>query len=316
MNNFFDNQRIFQLIWRRKFHFIVIGVVAIILSAIFSGPAFIQPKFKSTARVYPTSNVAIFSEESESEQLVEVINSKDIKLQMLEAFNLDEVYGISKEEQQYLTYMFDIYNTNVKIRKTKYETVEIEVLDYDPVRASNMCDSLIHFYNEKVGDMHSLKHIELVELTDKFIKKKSKELDSIANVLQQLRNETGIISYSQLERITEGYMAALSENRGGTSGAQIIKKQLDDLKKYGDDIIVLERKFNNYTQMIDSLTTVKEIQLLEAEKDITYSHIVEYPVPADKKSYPVRWLIVAFSTVSAVFLALLVFLVLDYRKKE
>jgi uncharacterized protein involved in exopolysaccharide biosynthesis len=315
MNNFFDNQRIFQLIWRRKFHFIVIGVVAIILSAIFSGPAFIQPKFKSTARVYPTSNVAIFSEESESEQLVEVINSKDIKLQMFEAFNLDEVYGISKEEPQYLTYMFDIYNTNVKIRKTKYETVEIEVLDYDPVRASNMCDSLIHFYNEKVGEMHSLKHIEVFELTDKYIKKKSKELDSIANVLQQLRNETGIISYSQLERITEGYMAALSENRGGTSGAQIIKKQLDDLKRYGDDIIVLERKFNKYTQMIDSLATIKEVQLLEAEKDITYSHIVEYPVPADKKSYPVRWLIVAFSTVSAIFLALLVFLVLDYRKK-
>jgi len=44
--------------------------------------------------------------------------------------------------------------------------------------------------------------------------------------------------------------------------------------------------------------------------------VVEYPVPADKKSYPVRWLIVAFSAFSAVFVALLVFLVLDYRKKD
>jgi len=43
---------------------------------------------------------------------------------------------------------------------------------------------------------------------------------------------------------------------------------------------------------------------------------VEYPFPADKKSYPVRWIIVAFSTISAVFLALLVFLVLDYRKND
>lgn len=316
MNNFFDNQRILQLIWRRKFHFIVVGAVAIILSAVFSGPTFIQPRFKSTARVYPTNNVAIFSEESKAEQLLEVINSRDIKLRMIDAFNLDEVYGIDKENPQYFTNMLEIYSTNVKISKTKFETVEIEVLDPDPERASNMCDSLIRFYNEKVGKMHSLKHLEVVELTDKYINDKSKELDSVSSMLQHLRNETGIVSVSQLERITEGYMAALSANKGGTSDTKKIKQQLDYLENYGDDIFVLERKFKKYNRTIDSLRTVKEVQLLEARKDITYSHIVEYPIPADKKSYPVRWLIVVFSAVSAVFLALLVFLVLDYRKKE
>jgi uncharacterized protein involved in exopolysaccharide biosynthesis len=58
------------------------------------------------------------------------------------------------------------------------------------------------------------------------------------------------------------------------------------------------------------------VYLSEYEKDITYAHIVEHPFPADKKSYPVRWLIVTLSTFSAVFLALLVFLVLDYRKND
>jgi len=314
MNNFFDNQRILDLIWRRKFHFIVVGVIAIVLAAIFSSPTFITPKYKSTARIYPTNNVAVFSEESETEQLLEVINSSDIKLRMFDAFNLDQVYGISKETPQYYTYMFDTYNTNVNISKTKFETVQIEVLDIDPVRASAMCDSLIRFYNEKVSQMHSLKHLEIVDLTDKYINFKSKDLDSVSNQLQQLRNETGIISVSQLERITEGYMTALAENKGGTSDTKTIKQQLDYLKDYGNEILVLENKFNKYNQIIDSLKTVKEVQLLEAGKDITYSHVVEYPMPADKKSYPVRWLIVAFSMVSAVFLALLVFLILDYRK--
>jgi uncharacterized protein involved in exopolysaccharide biosynthesis len=55
--------------------------------------------------------------------------------------------------------------------------------------------------------------------------------------------------------------------------------------------------------------------LAEYEKEITYSHVVENPFPADKKAYPVRWLIVAFSTLSAVFFSLLVFLILDYRKE-
>jgi uncharacterized protein involved in exopolysaccharide biosynthesis len=44
--------------------------------------------------------------------------------------------------------------------------------------------------------------------------------------------------------------------------------------------------------------------------------VVEYPFAADDKSFPVRWIIVAFSAISGVFLALLVFLVLDYRKDE
>jgi len=66
---------------------------------------------------------------------------------------------------------------------------------------------------------------------------------------------------------------------------------------------------------IDSIGKVHEFYLMEYEKNITYSNIVEHPIVADKKSYPVRWLIVAFSTVSAVFMSLLIFLLLDYRKK-
>jgi len=317
MNDFFDNQRILQVIWRRKFHFIVVGTIAVLLSAIFSGPAFIKPKFKSTARVYPTNNIAQFSEESESEQLLEIINSRDIKLKMFDVFNLSEVYKIDRNDPQYFTYMFDTYNKNVKAGKTKFETVEISVMDYDPQRASDMCDSLIVFFNRKLGKMHAVKHIEVAEITEKFIHEKSAELDSVIDLLQQLRNKTGIISVpTQLERVTEGYMNALSGNRGGNASTQQIKELLDNFMDYGAQISILENKFNRHTRLIDSLQTVKQVQLLEAGKNITYSHIVESPIPADKKSYPVRWLIVAFSTMAAVFLALLVFLILDYRKND
>ncbi len=89
MDNFFDNQRILNLIWKRKFHFVIVGIIAVVLSAIFSGSAFITPKFKSTARVYPTTNIAVFSDESRTEQMLELINSRDIKLKMFEAFELD-----------------------------------------------------------------------------------------------------------------------------------------------------------------------------------------------------------------------------------
>ena len=194
MNNFFDNQCILTIIWRRKFHFIVVGVVAMVLAAIFSGPTFIKPKFKSTARLYP-SNISEMSEESRTEQMLEIINSNDVKKKMFRAFDLDEDYKINKEDPQYLTYMFDIYNDNVKTSKTQYETVEISVMDFDPQQASDMCDSIIHFYNQKVGQIHKSKNKEMIVILGKQMDKKYNEIDSVSTELKQIHAQTGIVDF-------------------------------------------------------------------------------------------------------------------------
>ncbi len=316
MNNFFDNQRILNLIWKRKIHFVIVGIIAIVLSGVFSGPTFIKPKYKSTARIYP-SNLGEMSEESKSEQMLEILNSNDIKLKMFDAFELDKVYKVKKDDPHYLTYMFDIYGTNVSASKTEYETVEIKVLDHVPERASNMCDSIIHFYNLKVRQIHSAKDWEMVEITEKQIAKNQLEFDTLEVQLNRLRKEYGIIDFSsQVPEVTRGYMNALSTGRGSSSDTKKITKLYDNFSKMGAEAAWLQLKFNSVANTLDSLSKQHQIYLSEFEKDITYSHIVESPFPADKKSYPVRWLIVALSTLSAVFLAMLVFLVLDYRKEE
>jgi capsular polysaccharide biosynthesis protein len=314
MNNFFDNQRILNVIWKRKFHFIIIGVIAVILAAFFSGPNFIKPKFKSSARVYPT-NIWVLSEESESEQMLEIINSRDIKHQVIENFQLDEVYKVDRESPFYMTYMLDIYNENVKASKTKFETVEISVMDYDPQRASDMCDSIIHFYNKKVREMHKKKDWEMVEIISRGLNKKYNELDTLAVRIGEMRKEYGILDYrSQVERVTEGYMNALASGRMASADGRKIENLYNNLAEKGTDARILEVKFGSAVNAIDSLNRLMDVHLAEFEKDITYAHIVEHPMPADKKAYPVRWLIVAFSAFSAVFLAVLVFLILDYRK--
>lgn len=316
MNNFFDNQRILSIIWKRKIHFIIVGVIAIVLSAIFSGPAFITPKYKSTARVYPT-NISVISEESETEQMLEIINSRDIKMKMFDAFDLDKVYKIKKDSPYYQTYLFDIYNKNVNASKTEFETVEIEVMDEDPKRASLMCDSIIHFYNRKVGQMHKTKNWEMVEITQKQLNKKHYLYDSLKVELNTLRENYGFLDFSeQVSEVTRGYMNALAAGRGSTSDAQKIQKLYDNFSEKGVDALFLEKQTLSAMSAIDSIGKLHDLYLMEFEKDITYSHVVEKPIVADKKSYPIRWLIVAFSAFSAIVLALLVFLILDFRKEE
>jgi len=314
MENFFDNRRILQLIWNRKFHLIIIGLIAIVLSAVFSGPAFITPKYKSVARIYPT-NIWTLSNESETEQMLEVLNSNDLKFRMFDAFDLDKVYRVSKDDPKYLTYMLDIYNTNVSVRKTQYETAEIKVLDESPVRASNMCDSIIHFYNQKVREIHKVKDKEMVVISQKALQQKHKELLKVESRLDSLRKATGILSFDeQVPELTRGYVSALANGRGNAADTKKIERLYDNFSQSGSQAMFLENQYKTTIYVIDSLTNVYETYLQEYEKDITYSHVVEYPFPADKKSFPVRWLIVLFSTAAAVFLGLLIFLVVDHNK--
>jgi len=318
MNNFFDNQRILSLIWKRKFHFVIVGIIAIFLGAIFSGPTFIKPKYKSTARIYP-SNLGEMSEESNTEQMLEIVNSNTVKFRMFEAFYMKDIFKVPKSDPHYLTYTFDIYNENIKTTKTQNETVEIKVLAYDPQVASDMCDSIIHFYNETVGTMYRAKNLELVEISKKQLDKKYAEADSLIALINKIRLESGVVGvYVQSPEITRGYIKALVEGRGGASQADIdrVKTLYQNILQNGAEAQKLEVAFNNVLDEIGKIKVIYDLNLNEYQKVITYSHVVEKPFAADKKSFPVRWIIVAFSAFSAVFLALLVFLVLDYRREE
>jgi capsular polysaccharide biosynthesis protein len=318
MENFFDNQRILNLIWKRKIHFLIVGVIAILLGAIFSGPTFIKPKFRSTAKIYPT-NLGEMSEESKTEQMLEIINSNTVKFKMFDAFKSTDIFNVSKDDPFYLTYTFDIYNKNIKTAKTQNETVEIKVMAYDPQIASDMCDSLIHFYNQSVGDMYRAKNWELVQISKKQLDRKYAEADSLISLINSMRKESGVVGvYVQSPEIVRGYIKALVEGKGSASQDDInkVKTLYQNIIEKGAEAQKLEVSFNSVLEDIVKIKEVYELNLSEYEKNITYSHVVEHPFPADKKSYPVRWLIVVFSAFSAVFMALLVFLVIDYRKED
>jgi hypothetical protein len=213
--------------------------------------------------------------------------------------------------------MLDIYGENVSAGKTEFETVEIKVMDHDPQRASDMCDSIIYFYNLKVREMHRVKNYEMMQISQTGLDRKYSELDSLMGKMNDIRKKYQILDYTeQVPEVTRGYMNALAEGRGSAGDTKKIQELYGNLSEKGTDAFWLESRMDFLVSVIDSLTVQHEVYLSEYEKEISYCHVVEHPVPADKKSYPVRWLIVAFSTVSAVFLALLLFLLFDYRKKE
>ena len=315
MTNFFDNQNLLEILWKWKKHLIAVGILAVFFSAIFSSSTFIQPKFKSVARIYPSNNIYTFSDESESEQLLEIINSQDIKLRVIDAFNLNDVYKINKQDPLYLTYMLAEFNDNVSFKKTEYETIEIQVLDINPQRACTMCDSIIKFLDEKIRLMHSVKYYEVVTIAKKDLNKINGEIDSISASMNELRRDYRILDYdAQAEEITKGMVKVLVDQKKNTPGGKEIDQWMKNLSEKGGDFVFLKSQLENLYHERDSVKQAYDWSLSNAQKKIVYAQPIQKPVPADKKSYPVRWLIVLMSTFAALFCAILVILLLENKK--
>lgn len=316
MTNYFDNQNLLEIIWKWKKHLIIVGVLAVVLSAVFSSSTFIKPKYKSTARIYPSKNIFVFSDESESEQLLEIIGALDIKLRVIHAFGLSKVYNISKQEPQYLSYMLAEFNDNVSFKKTEYETIEISVLDTDPQRASDMCDSIISFLDEKILSMHRIKYLESAQIAKKDMDFISYQIDSVKTKLNFMRKEYKILDYKlQAKEITKGMLEVLLKQKENTKEGKEIEKWMKDFGENGGDYYLLWKKQIFLITQLDELKKIYDEAISGANKKITYGQRVQNPIPADKKSYPVRSLIVLLSTFASLFVAVLVILFLENQKK-
>ncbi|HPR33267.1 MAG TPA: Wzz/FepE/Etk N-terminal domain-containing protein [Prolixibacteraceae bacterium] len=308
MENFFNNERMIRALWKWKIHILIVTFLAIVFSVIISSPLFMKPKFKSTGKLYPV-NMQVYSEESESEQLLENIRSNDIKFRLIDAFQLDKVYKIDRNDPLYKTYILGEFDENISFKKTEFETVEIKVLDENPQRASDMVDSLILYYNQHLQKQHAIKYLEVAEIALHDLKIKNQEIDSLKQLLVQLSREHSLLNYpSQVEAATVGLMDAAAR-KGDTKPA---RELLDNLKEKGIEFQVVEHQLTEFQRVADSLKVQHDWGMSHGTKKITYGIVVESPFPADKKAYPVRWLIVFLSTLAAFAASVVCVLLIDY----
>jgi len=316
IENKFSNNNLIKLILRWRLHLFIIFCLSVILSAIFSGPKFITPKYKSYAIVYP-SNLIPYSSETETEQMLQIFKGNDIRDSIIIAFDLANYYKINKGKEHYKTTLIKEYEKNVSIRKTEFESVTIEVLDKDPVHASEMANAIIKYFNRKVRNMHKEKSQEVLIITAKQMALKTAQIDSVSSLINKMSTEYKIIDYeAQAKEVTRGYLKTID----GAGGAQINTKAVEEMKKNleekGSDFILLNNYLIGLMEQYIDLKTEYEIALRDVEKDLTYTNIVSYPLPADKKSYPIRWLIVFIATLSTMFVSIMFIIFIDKLKKE
>ena len=173
MSNYFDNTPWVKVIYKWKWHIITITLVAAILGAVFSGSKFITPLFKSSAILYP-SNITAYSDETCTEQMIQIMQSQDIMDSVVDKFNLIEHYNIDKSYIYWKTALIGEYRDKVSISRTPYDAVTIVVKDHDPELACNMVNEIIRLYDHKIKTLHKTKSREVLNMFENILAKKVK----------------------------------------------------------------------------------------------------------------------------------------------
>jgi capsule polysaccharide export protein KpsE/RkpR len=314
MSQFLNSTDIIRSISRFRKHLIIVGVAALVISAVFSGPTFLKPRFKSNAILYP-SNLISYSNESPTEQMLQLMQSSEIRSRMIDAFHLKAHYDIDTVRNTHqVTDVIKTYEENVTIKQTEYESVEITVFDEDPRIASDMVDSIITYFNQKTRELQRQKSAEVVVIFQNLFDAKTRELDSLDALLRGYRMKYGLLDYEvQAKEYSRGLLRAAAEGKGrATADAKAV---LDALADKGGEFEALSEKMSEGLQAYSKIQLDFENAKKDVTKVLTYSNTVTSPIPADKKSYPIRWLIVLVSVSSSLLVTFFVLLFMESSRR-
>jgi len=122
----------------------------------------------------------------------------------------------------------------------------------------------------------------------------------------------GVHDYeSQSSALSEQLATALIEKSPNSSAVKAIEQKLDTLAKYGGTYVSLRDELTYLKEEVVKLKTAYDQAQVDVTEVLPATFQVNRAYPAEKKAYPIRWLIVVLSALGAFTLTLIGILILD-----
>lgn len=313
MDKEFSLQGGFDLIAKHRRTFFIVGVAAVVLSGILSGPFFITPKYLSSATVYPV-NLNPYSTETRTDQLLQLLESNSLRDSLIKQFDLARAYKVDTTANGAYFLLYNEFKDRVEISKTRYESVMIEIMDEDPIRARNMVEAMLEQTNLLARRLQREKSNELLLISERALRNEEHKLDSVESRLAVIRKDAGLLVYEgQTQELTRGYLLMLASPNVSQARLDEVRDMFRKLESNGGEFRALTDLSNKFRVNYDRLLGEYERLVNDVTKELTYTNVVLYPEVSDKKAYPIRWLIVLVATASALFLC---FVLLMWREER
>lgn len=336
-NKEFDNSNLIIFFYKWRKLLIFVTLLALIASIIFSSPWFITPKYKSSVIMFPVATNSVskvlisqnspikadilgFGEEEQAEQLLQILNSNLIRDKIIAKYNLLDHYGISPDSRYKNTKLFKEYENNVKFRRTEYLAVKITVFDKDPQMAADIANDIAAFVDVVKNQMQR----DRAQMAFKIVEEEYNGLLADVQSIVDSMGVLGLMGVNDYERQSEVFnqQLAIAIRNNDKSGVRELEKKLKLIGQYGGTLLSLKNALEFKTEQLTLLKAKYREAKVDAEQELPQKFIVNSAYKAERKSYPIRSVIVIVSVFSAIFLTILVILFfenfskIDLKKNE
>jgi uncharacterized protein involved in exopolysaccharide biosynthesis len=319
-----ERQNLLVFIWKKRL--VILGftgasaVLALVVSLLMT------PVYRSTAIVFPaaTSTVSFseqrnakaaamdFGEEEHAEQLVQILQSSRIRDRVVKEFDLMKHYDIDQSDPNKYYKLVKQYGNNFLFVRTRYGSIQIDVLDRDPVLAAKMANKIVDLIDTVKNEMVRERTWPAYEINLRKKQQLIKERDSILGKLDSL-STLGVISLDGRTNLFQAYVDAKNPNEKAE-----IKRTIDVNMKNGSTFDGLEFIRNEKIMQLEQFQVSYEQAESDAYAVFNHKFVVERAVVADKKDKPKRMIIVLLATLGGfvfiVFALLISERVRDLRK--
>jgi uncharacterized protein involved in exopolysaccharide biosynthesis len=325
-----NNLSLAKKLFKARKHITASVVIAMFLGLLYS--FIVKPTYSSAAYVYPSS-LAVYGQESQTEQLLQFLESKEIQLYLITNLNLAKHYHIDTTAENYIQKLQDIIDSKIKISKTKYESIEIKVSDYNADTAKLVVTKIVDGVNWLIEKEHKEKYGEIVKNSFIYLERKKQQVDSTQNLLNELNKKYEYLNIGiQLKDVVKNqYKMQSGGANNSLSDYMNMSEQLKGIEheNKGKSLSELFTSINNYSLQYGKLTTYFDDQvrgwtqanddyqknLFEYNRKINFVAMASVPLKPLAPSWPKKWIIILVSGLSVFILSCIYFIYIDSFKQ-
>ena len=301
-------------LWKNRKSILIIGFIAAVVSSFVA--LVIEEKFESTVTLYPskTSSVSFgeinnedqtvskFGEEEEAEQMLQILESAKIREEIITKFDLLNHYEIDTTGKYIFTELNETYADNISFTRNKNGAVLITVLDKSPDTAALIANEIADLFDRTKNAMIHARAITDFNIKKEKLKKLESEMQSLRDTMSVL-SSLGVVTADAYQGLTDAMLKA-----GDLKTKNEYKQKLAMTEKFGSLLKAFQIETEFLSERISTLKSSYEQAETDANSFPSHKFTVEEASPAEKKSYPVRWLIVVISSLSSVLFTCIILL--------
>ena len=316
-----QRMNLFVTLWAKRKILIIVTSAGLVVSTLV---AFLMtPLYRSTAIVFPaaTSTVSFseqrnakassmdFGEEEQAEQLIQILQSSKVRDKVVQQFDLMKHNEIEPDDANKHYKLVKEYNSHILFVRTRYGSIQIDVLDKDPQLAADMANKIVDLIDTVKNEMVMERTVPAFEINKRKKEQLEKDKEAVLNQLDSLA-ALGVVPLEGRANLFQAYVEAKNAEDKAD-----LKKRIDINLEFGAVFDGLEYVRNEKIMKLADFALSYEQAESDANTQFNHKFIVERAVVADKKDKPKRLIIMLLATFGTFVFMVFALLIQDKIKE-